>query len=130
LLDASVVLAEQYLARAGDGPDGYAPLGPIDVVTGEGEGEEGEGEEGEGEAATAITLRETDRWDSGACFSADVASSGDAWSGVLQIEGSLGNYWNSIAQVTGEEVLFSGAAWNEVLPAGAHADVFGFCTSF
>ncbi|HEY1097378.1 MAG TPA: cellulose binding domain-containing protein, partial [Myxococcota bacterium] len=82
----------------------------------------------------SVFARETNRWNTGACFAGDVdnASDGDqVWSAELLVEGTVNNHWNSVIEDVGNgRVRFSGAEWNASLPPGSHADVFGFCVEF
>ena len=121
--------AQQLLGEVEGEPDGYAPaadavLDPVDPVD--------PVEPGNG--AVVVFVRETNRWNSGACFAGDVDNGSDAdvvWSGDIAVEGTVDNHWNSVIEDLGTgRVRFTGEAWNASLPPGSHDDVFGFCVAF
>lgn len=133
VLDAPTSLVGLFALRrgeVGDEPEGYAPardavLDPVDPVDPVDPGPNG---------GVSVFARETNRWNTGACFAGDVdnASDGDrVWSAELLVEGTVNNHWNSVIEDVGNgRVRFSGAEWNASLPPGSHADVFGFCVEF
>ena len=126
MLDAPTSLVGLFSERHGEvegEPDGYAPaadavLDPVEP----------------GNGAVVVFARETNRWDSGACFAGDVDNGSDAdvvWSGDIAVEGPVDNHWNSVIEDLGTgRVRFTGEAWNASLPPGSHDDVFGFCVAF
>jgi hypothetical protein len=132
VLDAPTSLVGLFSHRHSevDGePDGYAPaadavLDPVDPVD--------PVEPGSG--AVVVFARETNRWNTGACFAGDVENGSDTdvvWSSDLPVEGTVNNHWNSVIEDLGNgRVRFTGAEWNASLPPGSHADVFGFCVEF
>jgi hypothetical protein len=80
----------------------------------------------------SLVLREMDRWNSGACFEGTVTNLTAeplTWRVLVEVEGTLANFWNSAWVAEGTKVAFTGASYNATLAAHG-STTFGFCTSF
>jgi hypothetical protein len=80
----------------------------------------------------SLTLVETGRWGTGACFDGTVKNKSEEtldWEVSAELEGVIDNIWNAKSRVDGTKTIFTGESWNKTLEPGATA-AFGFCESF
>lgn len=80
----------------------------------------------------SLVLTETDRWNSGACFEGTVTNltaEPVTWRVLVEVEGTVDNFWNSAWVAEGTQIAFTGASYNATLAANG-STTFGFCTSF
>ncbi|MGV6827531.1 MAG: cellulase family glycosylhydrolase [bacterium] len=71
-----------------------------------------------------------DDWGAGYCGTILVRNNGttdEDWNMVLDIEGTLRNFWNAIITQNGNQLTVEGIDWNNIVPAGGSIESAGFC---
>lgn len=76
-----------------------------------------------------VSVKVTSEWETGSCTALtirNVTASPIAWKTSVNVNGTVGSLWDSVATRTGNTLVLSGARWNAVLMPGATVAP-GFC---
>lgn len=132
--------ASHFRYRLADAADGGGDSGGGGDAGGGGSGGGGSGggDSGGGGGSTpgdtpgvTATLTRTNSWTSGYCATLRITSTSSApvtWRVTVTVEGAIYTHWNCDLVVNGNQVTFTGVAFNGTVPPGGTAEA-GFCAN-